>query len=78
MDYVLSLCVGFKCYYQYYSVFYVIFLSQKNETFFKFQYPKQITGKGRNSNIYCKKISLTLTQQLLDMVISQKSIGEIL
>ena len=42
------------------------------------EYPKQITGGGgQNSNIYCNKNSLALTQ-LPETIFNRKSIGKII
>ena len=44
------------------------------------EYPKQITeggGGGQNSNIYCNKNSLALTQ-LPNTIFNRKSIGKII
>ena len=72
IDYVLPLRVGFS----YLSLVLLSF----SFFFFAIHYFTSIRiteGKGRNSNIYCDKNSLALTQ-LLETIFNWKSIGEIL
>ena len=63
-------------YNEYYSVFQIYSYSEKMKYFS--EYPKQITGGvGQNSNSYCNKNSLALTQ-LPETILNRKSIGKII